>query len=82
MSIPSQRESVVIQGRLRGMGYAVPCMLVAVKVTLPSLDMFEYVKCEVVNAPAHLPDGQYEVSFEGRAMEVQKLDGRWLAGEV
>jgi len=29
-----------------------------------------------------LPDGSYNVSFEGRTMKVKKVAGNWEAGEV
>jgi hypothetical protein len=76
----SHRETVKIAGRLNGMGYEAGCMVNAVKVTLPQLDTWEYVKCDIQLAPKNLPDGSYEVSFEGRRMQAKKLDGDWLDG--
>lgn len=78
----SKRESILLRGWLKGMGYEAPCSLVAIKVSLLELDIWEYVRCEIYEAPSAWPDGRYEVSFEGRAMEIKKLDGNWLAGEV
>jgi hypothetical protein len=70
----------MMAGRLRGMGYEAECAVSAVKVSLPQLDIWEYVRCDIHLAPENLPDGPYEVSFEGRAMQVKKLDGYWLDG--
>ena len=78
----SKRESVLLPGRLMGMGYEASCSLVAIKVSLPELDIWEYVRCEIYEAPSALPDGRYDVSFDGRAMDIKKLDGNWLAGEI
>src|ERR1039458_6354988 len=76
----SHRETVKIAGRLNGMGYEAGCMVSAVKVSLPHLNISEYVECDIHLAPKNLPDGSYEVSFEGRRMQAKKLDGDWLDG--
>ena len=76
----SHRETVMIAGRLKGMGYEAGCMVNAVKVSLPQLNIWEYVKCDIHLAPENLPDGLYKVTFEGRTMEVKRLDGDWLDG--
>jgi hypothetical protein len=78
----SKRESILLRGWLKGMGCEVSCSLVAVKVSLPELDIWEYVRCEIYEAPSALPDGRYDVTFDGRAMDIKKLDGNWLAGEI
>ena len=64
----------------KGMGYEAGCMVNAVKVSLPQLNIWEYVKCDIHLAPENLPDGLYKVTFEGRTMEVKRLDGYWLNG--
>ena len=78
----SHRETVMIAGRLKGMGYEAGCTVNAVKVTLPQLNIWEYVKCDIHLAPKNLPDGSYEVIFEGRTMQAKKLDGDWLDGAI
>ena len=74
----------MIAGRLKGMGYEAEagCTVNAVKVTLPQLNIWEYVKCDIHLAPKNLPDGSYEVIFEGRTMQAKKLDGDWLDGAI
>jgi hypothetical protein len=52
----------------------------AVKVSLPLLNVWEYVTCDIHLAPEDLPDGPYKVTFEGRTMQVKKLYGDWLDG--
>ena len=76
----SHRETVMIAGRLKGMGYEAGCMVNAVKVSLPHLNISEYVECDIHLAPENLSDGMYKVIFEDRTMEVKRLDGYWLNG--
>ncbi len=70
----------MMAGWLKGMGYEAECTVSAVKVSLPLLNIWEYVQCDIHLAPENLPDGPYKVSFEGRTMQVKKLDGYWLDG--
>jgi hypothetical protein len=74
----SNRETVIMAGRLKGMGHEAVCTVSAVKISLPHLNISEYVKCDIRLAPLELPDGPYQVTFEGRTMKVKKLDGDWL----
>jgi hypothetical protein len=74
---PSIRESVLVLGVLQGTGVQSPCVVRAVKVSIPRLDVFEYVKAEVAEAPANLPEGNYELFFEGRRMQVHRAFGDW-----
>lgn len=64
-------------GVLRGHGHLAPCRVVAVKVSLPDGGIEAYVKAEIVQAPGTLPDGDYDVSFEGRSFKVRKIGGNW-----
>ena len=68
----------MMSGWLKGMGHEAECTVSAVKVSLPELNISEYVKCDIHLAPEDLPNGVYQVSFEGRTMKVKKLDGDWL----
>jgi hypothetical protein len=76
----SNRETVMMAGRLSGMGYEAECTVSAIKVSLPQLDTWEYVKCDIHLAPEDLPDGQYRVTFEGRTMQVKRVDRCWVDG--
>jgi len=78
----SIREAVLVSGTLKGMSHQVSCMVRAVKVSLPNLDIWEYVSADIAQASSELPDGAYNVSFEGRKMKVKKIAGNWEAGEV
>jgi hypothetical protein len=69
----SHRETVMMAGRLKGMGYEAGCTVNAVKVSLPHLNISEYVECDIHLAPENLPDGLYKVTFEDRTMAVNPL---------
>ena len=60
------------------MGHNAHCLVRAVKVTIPDLDVWEYVKAEVFQAPEELPHGRYEMNFEGRRLNVKKIFDGWL----
>ena len=76
----SFRESLLVDGIIRWGDEQLSCTVRAVKVSIPKLDVWEYVKADIAQAPLALPDGQYEVQFEGRRMTVTKLGGSWVPG--
>jgi hypothetical protein len=77
---PSIREFVTLAGILKGQNMELPCTVSAAKVSIPNLDIWEYVSAEVADAPSALPDGRYELQFEGRRMNTMKHGGRWDSG--
>jgi len=78
----SIREAVLVPGTLNGMKLEVACTVRAVKVSVIKLDIWEYVSADIAQAPSNLPDGAYNVSFEGRTMKVKKIAGNWEAGVI
>jgi hypothetical protein len=78
----SIREAVLVSGTLKGMNLEAACTVRAVKVSLPNLDILKWVRADIAHAPSELPDGAYNVNFEGRTMKVKKIAGNWEAGEV
>ena len=82
MSSLSFREAVLLDGILKGMDVEVSCTVRAVKVSLPQLDIWEYVRADIAQAPTELPVGAYDVSFDGRTMRVKKTAEGWIAGQV
>jgi hypothetical protein len=78
----SIREAVLVQGVLRGMDLEAQCVVRAVKVSLPKLDVWEYVAADVVQAPNDLPAGAYEVLFEGRKVKVHKTAHGWRSEQA
>ena len=75
----SIREAVLLDGVLRGMDFEARCTVRAVKVSLPKLDVWEYVAADIVQAPEELPAGKYEVLFEGRKVKVYKTARGWTS---
>jgi len=78
----SVREAVLVQGVLRGMNLEAKCTVRAVKVSLPKSDAWEYVCVDITHAPADLPQGSYEVSFEDTMMVVDKTARGWASGTL
>jgi hypothetical protein len=78
----SIREAVILDGVLRGMDSEARCKIRAVKVSLPKLDIWEYVAADVVQAPNDLPPGAYEVSFDGRKVKVHKSTRGWTSEQA
>ena len=70
----------MMTGRLKGMGREAECTVSATKVSLPHRNISEYVNCDIHLAPENLPDGRYEVTFEGKTMAVKLLEGFWVDG--
>jgi hypothetical protein len=82
MSLVSIREFVLVEGLLKGMGRSSPCVVRAVKVSVPQVDVWEYVEAEVFQAPEELPHGRYEMNFEGRRLNVKKTFDGWLSNTI
>jgi hypothetical protein len=74
---PSIRERVLLQGSLTKVGVVVTCIVRAIKVTIPNLGISEYVDAELAFAPPHLPDGQFELHFDGRILKLKNTAGKW-----
>jgi hypothetical protein len=75
--IKSSRQTVTLLAKLKGMGREVPCMVSAVKLSLPEFRITGFVQCDVLQAPDNLPDGEYFLILEGRPMLVQRENGVW-----
>ena len=74
---PSFREAVFLSGTLANSTLRSRCIVRATKVTIPKLGITEYVKADVALAPPFMPDGEYELHFEGRRMRVMNAAGQW-----
>jgi hypothetical protein len=80
--VVSIREAVLLDGVLRGMDFEARCTVRAVKVSLPKLDVWEYVAADVAEAPGDLPVGAYELLFEGRKAKVHKTARGWTSEQA
>jgi hypothetical protein len=74
----SRRKSVVLQGTLIGSGHRARCTLSAERRKIVGLDEYEYTEIVITEAPEHLPDGRYQLAFDGRVCDVQRLRGRFI----
>jgi hypothetical protein len=75
----SHREIKVMSGHLKGMGREAKCLVSAVQVSMPGTNVSHYAKCKIQNAPDDLPEGSYQVTFDGQTENVKKSNGFWLA---
>lgn len=73
---------VLVFGRLANSAVLVRCIVRAIIITIPRLNVTEYVKADVVLAPPYLPDGEYELHFDGRMMIVKNADGHWSSEDL
>lgn len=78
----SIREDVLLSATLTRSDILASCIVRAIKVTIPSLDVTEYVKVDVALAPPHLPNGEYELHFDGRMMKVKNIAGEWSSDDL
>ena len=74
----SIRENVLISGKLAAnSGILADCLVRATRITIAKLNLTEYVQADVALTPPHLPNGDYELRFEGRVMKVKNFAGHW-----
>lgn len=69
---------VTLSGHLKGMEREAECKVSAFEVPLPNSDSSEYALVMIGDAPHDLPDGRYSLSFDSRAIPVQRHNGAWL----
>jgi hypothetical protein len=73
---------VLISGTLKWSGGGAACEVLARKVTKYETHShrptYIYTDCSVLNAPEHLPDGDYVLHFDGFSALVTKNRAGWL----
>ena len=74
----SPHRHVTLFGHLKGMEREAHCKVSAFEVALPDSDSPEYALVMISDAPHDLPDGRYSLSFDSRAIPVQRHNGGWL----
>ena len=70
-------ENVLVSGTLTRSGAVARCIVRARKVSNEKLNVTEYVRADVAVAPPNMPDGDYEMHFDGRSVKVKKAAGYW-----
>lgn len=73
----STRERVTMTGVLRGKGEIAKCRVSALRVTLSGTKL--HIDCQHVIewVSQSLPDGNYELSIEGKVIEMRLSNYRW-----
>ena len=74
----SQRELVMLDGRLNGMGRELACTISALRVSMTDTSVYEYERLMIFDAYEALPDGRYDLTFEGRTISVERRNGAWV----
>jgi hypothetical protein len=74
----AQLESIVMPGKLIGMGRLADCSLRVVRLTAAEGDHCEYRGITIEEAPPDLPEGRYELTFDAQVRVVQRLCGKWV----
>jgi hypothetical protein len=73
------REVVLLSGRLLGMGREASCSLNALRISLPGTIVSHFASFNIHQAPRDLPDGKYQVTFEGGTVPFEKRGSKWQA---
>jgi hypothetical protein len=74
----SSREAVRLTGRLQGKGHDVTCTVSAEKVSHSTKpDDYVYRRPRIFSVQEDVPDGQYRLTFDGRAFSFERLNGAW-----
>ena len=72
------RSVVLVHGVLRGMGQEVPCELLAIREAPSAGAPPIFSRCNVIEAPREMPDGDYTVTFSGYIVPARREGGLWL----
>jgi hypothetical protein len=74
---------VLVSGSITGPGGGGECQVLARRITWSETDKLlpklAYSDCTVLDAPEHLPDGDYVLHFDGHSAVVTKNRAGWLA---
>lgn len=79
----STRENVLIPGKLiTDSGALADCLVRGIRVTIPKLNLTEYIQADVALTSPHLANGDYELHFDGRVMKVKNSAGHWSSDDL
>lgn len=76
------RFAVLMRGILRGMGREERCELLATKNLFAEDGKPSYSHCAIIEAPADMPDGEYEIEFSGEVAYTRRFNGYWTVGQT
>jgi hypothetical protein len=72
--------SVILKGRLRGMGREFSCEVMAKRHAPAGAGQDGYSDLRLLEAPADLPDGDYVLHLDPIMVSVRRRGGEWLMG--
>lgn len=72
--------SVLLKGRLRGMGREAMCEVMAKKNAPYGKSNDGYTSLRIMDAPDDWPDGDYVLHLDARTLSVRRRKGEWLLG--
>jgi len=76
----SHSTSFIKRAKLKGMGHEAECNVSGSLKSLPGSNIPpEPTKLDISGEPSNLPDGLYEVSFDGHTKSFRRKDGFWIA---
>jgi hypothetical protein len=73
-------NTLIVEGRLRGMGCEVNCSLIATRSESANAANVLFTRCAILDAPLWLSDGYYEAAFDGQSAFLHRLNGVWSVG--
>jgi hypothetical protein len=62
------------QGSLRN----ISCTVLALENRLKGTDAVAYTGITVTEEPINLPDGYYDLHFEGQSVQMHRVNGKWI----
>lgn len=74
----------LLEGKLKGLGLEAKCEVLARRLAIDAIGMplqrpYIYTDCSVIGAPADLPDGEYNVYFDGHSFAAKSQRGHWFS---
>lgn len=72
--------SVLLKGRLRGMGHDASCDVMAKRRASADKGKAIYTDLRILEAPGDFPDGDYVLHLDQTVLSVQRRRGEWLLG--
>lgn len=72
--------SVLLKGRLRGMGREATCEVMAKRRATADSGRVNYTDLRILDAPGDFPDGDYVMHLDRVLVSIQRRRGEWLLG--
>ena len=73
----ANRRVVTVKAKLRGQDHEVECKVKGTRISRPGDAVFEMADLTVHDLPEGLPDGIYQLEYEGSGERIRKTGSRW-----